>query len=142
MRKAFIGGNWKCNNTLGQTKALVENVVDKLEFDPEKVGTSSPYQDVVVSPIYLHLVTVQFTKKNKSVQVAAQNCSKGSYGAFTGEIAAEQLRDMNIEWVIIGHSERRTHFKETNEELAQKVECALKNNLKVIFCFGETLHER
>ena len=64
-----------------------------------------------MSPIYLHLVTVQFTKKNKDVQVAAQNLSKNSFGAFTGEIAAEQLRDMNIEWVILGHSERRTHFK-------------------------------
>ena len=114
MRKVFIGGNWKCNNTLGQTKQLVESVIDKLEFNPERVGSCILILEVVVAPIYLHLVTVQFTKKHKDVQVAAQNCSKSSFGAFTGEIAAEHLKDMNLEWVILGHSERRTHFKETN----------------------------
>ena len=74
--------------------------------------------------------------------MAAQNCSKSSFGAFTGEIAADHLKDMNINWVIVGHSERRTHFKETNEELAIKLDNAIKNGLKVIYCFGETLEER
>ena len=77
MRKVFIGANWKCNNTLGQTQQMITNIVDKLEFDQEKV-------DVVVAPIYLHLVTVMFTKKQQHVQVAAQNCSVNSFGAFTG----------------------------------------------------------
>ena len=114
MRKVFMGGNWKCNNTLGQTKQLIEGVIDRLEFDPQRVGNRFFILEVVVAPIYLHLVTVQFTKKQKDVQVAAQNCSKSSFGAFTGEIAAEHLKDINLEWVILGHSERRTHFKETN----------------------------
>lgn len=83
-----------------------------------------------------------FTKKNQHIQVAAQNCSPFGYGAYTGEVTPEQLRDINIEWVIIGHSERRTHFAETNEVLAKKVENALKAGLKVIYCFGETLTQR
>jgi triosephosphate isomerase len=83
-----------------------------------------------------------FTKKNQFIEVAAQNCSSNSFGAFTGEIAAEQLKDINVSWVIIGHSERRTHFGESDQGIAKKVEIALKNHLKVIFCFGETLQER
>jgi len=98
--------------------------------------------DVVVAPVYLHLVTVTFTKKNQAIEVAAQNCSAKGFGAFTGEVAAEQLRDINIGWVILGHSERRTLFGETDDVVALKVETALKHNLKVIFCFGETLSER
>ena len=107
MRKLFFGGNWKSNNTLKQTQDLVTTVIDQLEFDPAKV-------DVVVAPIALHMVTVNFTKKNEHVSVACQNCSPFGLGAYTGEITAEQLKDMNFEWVIIGHSERRSHFQENN----------------------------
>lgn len=114
MRKLFFGGNWKCNNTLAQTQGLVSSLLDKLEFNPEHVGNWPSTADVVVAPIYLHLVTVMFTKKNQHIQVAAQNCSPFGFGAYTGEVTADQLKDINIEWVIIGHSERRTHFGETN----------------------------
>lgn len=95
-----------------------------------------------MAPIYLHLVTVMFTKKNQHIQVAAQNCSAFSFGAYTGEVSAEHLKDINIPWVILGHSERRTHFGESDQIIAKKVESALKTGLKVIFCFGETLQER
>lgn len=95
-RKVFMGGNWKCNNNLVTTKAIVESIVDQLHFDPSRVGNFTDYADVVVAPIYLHLFTVQYTKKNSNVHVAAQNCSKHGCGAYTGEIAAEQLKDMNI----------------------------------------------
>ena len=64
----------------------------------------------MVAPIFLHLVTVMYTKKNKLLEVAAQNCSPHSFGAYTGEVSAEHLKDINVTWVIIGHSERRTHF--------------------------------
>ena len=77
-----------------------------------------------------------FTKKNQHIQVAAQNISPFGFGAYTGEVTAEQLRDMNFEWVIIGHSERRTHFAEDNKLLAKKVESAIKAGLKIIYCFG------
>lgn len=97
---------------------------------------------MVVAPIFLHLVTVAFTKKQADVEISAQNCSKFGCGAYTGEISPEQLKDMNIPWVIIGHSERRTHFSENNTDLGKKVENALKNGLKVIYCFGETEQQR
>jgi triosephosphate isomerase len=83
-----------------------------------------------------------YSKKNEHVKVAAQNCSKFKNGAYTGEISAEQLKDLNVEWVIIGHSERRQHFKESNEDLKKKVELALSNGMNVIFCFGETKDDR
>lgn len=83
-----------------------------------------------------------FTKKQKDVQVAAQNCSKSSFGAFTGEVAPEQLQDINIGWVILGHSERRTHFGQTDEIISQKVANCMKLGMKIIFCFGETLEQR
>jgi triosephosphate isomerase len=76
------------------------------------------------------------------VDVAAQNCSASSFGAFTGEVCIEQLKDINLKWIILGHSERRTHFGETDKIVAKKVEHALKHGFKVIFCFGETLAER
>eukprot|EP00919_Chromeraceae_sp_WS-2016_P028714 GHVR01067972.1.p1 GENE.GHVR01067972.1~~GHVR01067972.1.p1 ORF type:complete len:144 (+),score=21.40 GHVR01067972.1:1198-1629(+) len=142
MRKVFIGGNWKCNNTLSQTQGIVTSIIDNLEFDHDKVGKHYYNIDVVVSPVFLHLVTVLFTKKQQYVDVAAQNCSMNLFGAFTGEISVEQLKDINVKWVIIGHSERRTHFKESDEHIAKKVDLALKNGMKVIFCFGETLEER
>ena len=142
MRKVFIGGNWKSNNTLTTTQGLVTNIIDKLEFNENKVGNPFTILDVIVAPIYLHLVTVQFTKKQPHVDVAAQNCSMHSFGAYTGEITPEHLLDINIKWVILGHSERRTHFGETDDVVAKKVKNCLDLNLKVIFCFGETLAER
>jgi len=75
----------------------------------------------VVAPIFLHLVTVTFTKKNPHIEVAAQNSSQFAYGAYTGEVTAEHLKDINISWVVLGHSERRTHFGETNEIVAKKL---------------------
>ena len=66
---------------------------------------------MVVAPVYLHLVTVTFTKKNEHVKVAAQNCSPYGFGAYTGEVTVEQLKEFNVWWVIIGHSERRSHFE-------------------------------
>jgi triosephosphate isomerase len=83
-RKVFFGGNWKSNNTLVQTKKIIEDVLDNLTFDPQRVGKYLFYADVVVAPIYLHLFTVQYTKKNKDIHVAAQNCSKYGCGAYTG----------------------------------------------------------
>jgi triosephosphate isomerase len=71
----------------------------------------------VVAPIYIHLLTVLTEKKNAHVEVAAQNCSRYGYGAYTGEVSAAQLEDLSVKWVIIGHSERRSHFKESNEDV-------------------------
>ena len=107
VRKLFVGGNWKCNNTMEDTRNLVSGVLNNLHFDTNKV-------DVIVSPVFLHIPYVQ-TNVNKSVQVSSQNLSLTPFGAFTGEIAAKHLTDLGIDWTILGHSERRQFYGENNE---------------------------
>eukprot|EP00331_Platyophrya_macrostoma_P015487 CAMPEP_0176475162 /NCGR_PEP_ID=MMETSP0127-20121128/43450_1 /TAXON_ID=938130 /ORGANISM="Platyophrya macrostoma, Strain WH" /LENGTH=257 /DNA_ID=CAMNT_0017870721 /DNA_START=27 /DNA_END=800 /DNA_ORIENTATION=- len=133
-RKLFIGGNWKSNNTLQQTKDLVRDVYNKLTFDENRV-------EVIASPVSLHICTVVADLTSK-VQVAAQNCSDKAFGAFTGEISPLHIKDLGLKWVIIGHSERRQIYKETDELLASKAKLAVNNGLSVIYCIGETLDER
>jgi len=133
-KRLFVGGNWKCNNTLAESKQLVENVLNKLQFDENKV-------EVVVAPVFLQIPAI-LGQLNKNVQVAAQNCSATGFGAFTGEIAPQHIKDLGLSWVIIGHSERRRYNHETDEVVAQKTRNALDNGLKVILCIGETLEQR
>lgn len=133
-RKAFIGGNWKSNNTLAQTKDLVTKVVNHLEFDTAHV-------EVCIAPVFVHIPWVA-ENADKKVIVAAQNTSLNGFGAFTGEITAEHVKDFGINWTIIGHSERRQLFGETDETTAKKTRRALDAGLSVIFCFGEVLAER
>lgn len=93
-------------------------------------------QDVVIAPISLHISTVQQLNTNPNVKIAAQNSSNYGYGAYTGEISPKHLKDAGLEWVILGHSERRTIFKETDDLIVSKTKLALDTGLKVIFCFG------
>lgn len=134
-RKLFIGGNWKCNNTLAETKALVSNIVDKIKFDSNKI-------EVLICPSTVHIQEVAQTLKNKNVYVGAQNISKFDFGAYTGELSAKHLADYNINWTLLGHSERRTLFGEDSKLVAEKTVHALKNKLNVVLCIGETLEER
>ena len=100
-------------------------------------------QEVVVCPPSLFVYSLaQLAKGNNRVRVGAQNCHQADSGAFTGEISASQIKSVGAEYVILGHSERRQYFGETNELLAQKTDAVLKNGLKPIFCIGETLEER
>ena len=112
-RKYVIGGNWKCNGTSQSIRDLVSNVVNKLEFDDSKV-------DVVVAPVTVHMAAVK-ALVNPSVKLAAQNLCKTGNGSYTGEVSSEALKDFGVDWVIIGHSERRTLFNETDEVVAAKV---------------------
>lgn len=130
--KLFIGGNWKSNNTLQESVALVNNTINNLKYDPSKV-------DVVIAPIALHIPAVQAALKHKDVKIAAQNSSNYAFGAYTGEISSKHLKDAGLEWVILGHSERRTILKESDDLIVSKTKHALQNGLKVIYCFGETL---
>ena len=133
-RKIIIGGNWKSHNTLKDSQNLITNVVNNLKFDPERI-------EVVVAPVFVHIPWV-LENIRKDVQVSAQNCSVTGFGQFTGEIAAQHIKDLGVNWTIIGHSERRKFYSETDELVADKVRIALDSKLKVIACVGEKLEER
>jgi triosephosphate isomerase len=133
-RKLVIGGNWKCNGTMESTHKLIADVLNKAEFSSEKV-------EVVVAPISMHIGTVK-ALVNPNVKVAVQNMSATDKGAFTGEISGEQIVDFGLEWVIIGHSERRTLFGETDAMVAAKVTKAQAHCINAMVCCGESLEVR
>ena len=133
MRSKIVAGNWKMNKTLSETEALIVELSGKLpDTDAE----------VMVAPTYVNLVGAVRELKGSSIEVIAQNMHFAENGAFTGEISADMLLDIDIKTVIIGHSERRALFGETDEILAKKVKTALGKNLRVMFCFGEELQDR
>lgn len=134
MRKLLVGGNWKQNGTIKFAKDFSENVLNKAKFDKNKV-------EVVVAPSTIHLLTAK-NALTSGVQVAAQNISQYKNGAYTGELSAEMLNDAGIFWTILGHSERRHIFGETDKIIGEKVKFALDHKLKVIACIGEKLEER
>jgi triosephosphate isomerase len=133
-RKFFVGGNWKCNGTLEQVKKLV-STLNEAEVPSEDVV------EVVVSPPFVFLSMVKALLRS-DFAVAAQNCWVRKGGAYTGEISVEMLINLDIPWVILGHSERRLILKEDSEFVADKVAYALSQGLKVIACVGETLEQR
>jgi len=134
MRKVFIGGNWKSNGNLAFCKKHCEEVLNKISFDKTKT-------EVVVSPLSIHLSLVKDLIKN-DIQVSAQNISLTKEGAFTGEISAIAMKDLGINWTILGHSERRTLYGECNETVANKVIRAEEQGLNSIACIGETKEQR
>ncbi|KAJ8968913.1 hypothetical protein NQ317_016524 [Molorchus minor] len=131
-RKFVVGGNWKMNGS----KAMIGDILKFL-----KEGQLNSETEVIlgVPAIYLDYVK---SSVPANIEVAAQNCYKVDKGAFTGEISPLMLKDIGINWVILGHSERRQIFGESDELIAEKVAFALENGLKVIACIGETLEER
>ncbi|KAI9323556.1 triosephosphate isomerase [Dichotomocladium elegans] len=132
VRNFFVGGNWKMNGSV----ALCEKLVGMLNGATIPAGT-----EVVVSPPAIYLDSVRKALK-KEIGVAAQNAYVKPSGAYTGEISPEQLKDLGIDWVILGHSERREYFKESNEFVGDKTAHALSAGVSVIACFGEKLEER
>lgn len=137
MRKKIVAGNWKMNLDHDQAKALVSEVVEIAKAElPSDVS-------LVFCPSFVHISLVkELIKDSDQLFLGAQNCSNQPKGAFTGEISASMLKSYGVDYVILGHSERRQYFKESNAELAEKVNIALENDLKVIFCCGEVLEER
>ena len=121
------------NKNLNETKALLGEIMDKLP-DTEA--------EVIVAPTFVNLAEASRIVGSSEIEVAAQNMHYAKNGAFTGEISADMLLNINVDIVIIGHSERRAYFGETDELLAKKVKAALENKMRVIFCFGEELEER
>ncbi len=137
MRKNIIAGNWKMNKDLNEAKELIKGI--RKGVKKKKVGKN---KRVIIAPSFVNLNTAVKRTKKSVVEVAAQNIHEEVNGAYTGEVAANMLTGIGVELVIIGHSERRTYFGETNEVLAKKVDTALRNKLEVIFCFGEQLSDR
>jgi len=131
-RRLFVGGNWKCNGT----KKSVSELVIKLNQITIPNNT-----DVCVSPPYIYLDYV-LTNLHPPYLVSAQNVSPYSKGAYTGEVSAEQLNDFNINWTIIGHSERRQLFGATNDIVSKQIKQAVEHELNIILCVGETEAER
>ena len=136
MRSKIVAGNWKMNNDLAASKALANGLVEGLK-DKNLTNTR-----VVVAPTFVNLTSVKEVTEGSVVEVAAQNMHQAKSGAFTGEISGEMLTSIGLKSVILGHSERREYFGESDALLAEKVTAALANNLEVIFCFGEVLEDR
>lgn len=137
MRKKIVAGNWKMNLDYNEGLSLFSEVINMAKDE-----LTGDQQAVVCSP-FIHLYSLaQLAKGYSKVAIGAQNCHQAESGAFTGEISAKMIHSVGAQYVILGHSERRQYFGETNELLAEKTNIALKNQLKPIFCVGETLQER
>ncbi len=135
-RKVFIAGNWKMNKTATETAALCKALKEKF------AGVCSCQVEVAVCPTFTSLSTAIAELKGTNIKVGAQNIHWADNGAFTGEISGAMLKELGVEYVIIGHSERRQYFGETDETVNKRLVAALKNGLKPIVCIGETLEER
>lgn len=133
MRTPIIAGNWKMNNTISQSVDLVEKIKSK---------TLNSEVEVVVAVPFTSLYEVKKHLYGTEIKLAAQNMHWEDKGAYTGEISPLMLKEIGIDYCIIGHSERREHFNETDETVNLKIKSALKHNIKPIVCIGETLEER
>ena len=133
MRKKIVAGNWKMNNDVNKSLALISDLLKKVpQTDAE----------VMIAPTFVNLIPSVEAAKGSAIEVIAQNMHFAENGAYTGEISAEMLNAIGVKTTILGHSERRAYFNETDESLAKKVDTALKNNMRVVFCIGEELAER
>ena len=135
MRKKIVAGNWKMNLNLQEGIALAKELKEALTAD-------KPNCDVVICTPFIHLASVAKELEGSVIGLGAENCADKEKGAFTGEVSAEMIKSTGAQYVILGHSERREYYKETPEILKEKVLLAQKNDLKVIFCIGESLAER
>ena len=135
MRKKIVAGNWKMNTTVPEGVELAKAVVEKSAQLPENVG-------LIVAPPFTHLASVASVLKGSKVQLSAQNCADHEKGAYTGEVSVSMLASVGCQWTILGHSERRQYYGETDEKLVEKVKLALAGGLGVILCVGENLDQR
>lgn len=136
MRKKIVAGNWKMNMDLNEGYRLAESINNYFRQKP------STKAEVVLCPPFIHLAGVADILKDGNVFLGAQNCASEPSGAYTGEVSAVMIKSTGAQFVIIGHSERRTYYNEDNKTLLKKTIQALKAGLKVIFCCGEVIQER
>ena len=134
MRTKIVAGNWKMNKNSEETEDLLNELIEKLPDDKEV--------QVIVAPTFVNLASAVDHLEFTNITVAAQNMHQNENGAYTGEISADMLKSVGVNTVILGHSERRSIFHETDSIIAYKVDTALKHDMTVIFCFGEELKDR
>jgi triosephosphate isomerase (TIM) len=137
MRKNIVAGNWKMNTDLAEGLELAKAINQKVAKD-----LKDPKTGVVIAPPFTNLYAISQLIDKDKICLAAQNCATDAKGAFTGEVSVQMLKSVGVQAVIIGHSERRAYYGETNEILLKKVKIVLENGLKPIFCCGEVLQER
>ena len=133
MRKAIIAGNWKMNKTMAETKAIIAELAPLVK-DAEC--------DVVLCVPFTNIQTAKKAAKGTNIKIGAQNVHWAPSGAFTGEISAEMLKELKVDYVVIGHSERRQYFGETDETVNKRTQAALDAKIRPIVCVGETEAEK
>ena len=133
MREQIVAGNWKMNLNAAESQELIDALKAQTFDDGVHVAIATPY---------VHLAAAVDQTAGTSIDVAAQNMHQAASGAYTGEVSAAMLKGIGVKTVILGHSERRAYFHETDALLAEKVNAALENDMHVIFCFGEELEDR
>ncbi|WP_064612013.1 triose-phosphate isomerase [Streptobacillus moniliformis] len=133
MRKIIVAGNWKMNKTRTETEKFFKELLPLVE---------GKNVEIVVAAPFTNLETAIRETKGSNVKIAAQNMNPKDNGAYTGEISPLMLKDLGVEYVLVGHSERREYYKECNKFINEKVLAAIHNGLKPILCFGETLEQR
>ena len=133
MRKQIVAGNWKMNNDYVDSEILVSKLLG------QHIHSNT---EVIIAPPFTNLLASINALKGSSIKVAAQNMHFAESGAYTGEVSAAMLKSIGVETVILGHSERRAYFNESDDLLAKKVDTALAHEMRVIFCFGEELKDR
>jgi triosephosphate isomerase len=134
MRKKIVAGNWKMHKNAEQTEDLLNELIAKIPAETDA--------QVIVAPTFVNLASAVDHLEFTAINVAAQNMHQAESGAYTGEISADMLKSVGVNTVILGHSERRAIFHETDALIANKVDTALKHDMTVIFCFGEELKDR
>jgi triosephosphate isomerase len=135
MRQNIVAGNWKMNKNLSEGVELAKELQSALQSE-------KPNCRVIIGTPFIHLTEVCKTVDQELIGVSSQNCADHESGAYTGEVSAEMVKSTGARYVILGHSERRAYYGETNEILKTKTDLALKNDLLPIFCIGEVLEER
>ena len=135
MRKNIVAGNWKMNTTVAEGVELAKAVVAKSSEVAEEVG-------LIIAPPFTHLYAVNEVVKGTKVGLSAQNCADHEKGAYTGEVAVNMISGLGCQYTILGHSERREYYGETDQTLCTKIKLALEAGLSPIFCIGEKLDER
>jgi triosephosphate isomerase (TIM) len=133
MREKIVAGNWKMNLDLNEGKELLINILDK------NINTNVTS---IIAPPFTHLSTFKPMLSHTNIALAAQNCHQQDEGAFTGEVSVKMLKNVGVEYIILGHSERREYFQEDSLAISFKVNNVLKHGLKPIYCCGETLAQR